>query len=383
MATQEREITEPVDLCLPDGRLNPWARGWSRQPLHRANLRGWGRTKRWEYWCVTTPAHLVALTVSDLDFLALNTVYVLEYGPGGLEFETTEIIPGGRGVRLPETIAGTPGSPAVTVGPRHPTGGRVRIEIAEEEGGTRLRARCLAPASSKPSSTPMTPSSPRIPSTPRSASTRRQIVKQAAKQTVEIDLFAALPTGHETLSVVVPWDERRFQYTSKHTARPASGTVRVGDRVLEFGEDAWAVLDHGRGRWPRSVDWNWGAASGRTDGHTVGLQFGGRWTRGTGATENALCVDGRLSKIGEELEWHWSHDDFLAPWTITSPGERPAVDLTFVPFHNRSTRTDAVLIANRTDQCFGHYSGRVHDDEGREIVVDRLLGWAEDVHMRW
>lgn len=61
MATHEHEITEPVDLCLPDGSLNPAAVGWSRKPLHRANLRGWGRTKRWEYWCVTTPTHLVAL----------------------------------------------------------------------------------------------------------------------------------------------------------------------------------------------------------------------------------------------------------------------------------------------------------------------------------
>ncbi|MFG2632218.1 DUF2804 domain-containing protein [Streptomyces sp. NPDC048473] len=355
MATHEREITEPVDLCLPDGRLNPAARGWSRQPLHRANLRGWGRTKRWEYWCVTTPTHLVALTVSDLDFLALNTVYVLEYGAGGREFERTAIVPGGRGVHLPETIAGTAGSPAVAVGPQRPTGGKVRIEIREENGGTRLRARCLTPSSSPGD----------------------------AKETVEADLFASAPTGHETLSVVVPWSERHFQYTSKHTARPASGTVRIGDRILEFGEDAWAVLDHGRGRWPRSVDWNWGAASGRTGGHTVGLQFGGRWTRGTGATENALCVDGRLTKIGEELEWHWSPTDFMAPWTITSAGGRPLVDLTFTPFHNRSTRTDAGLIANRTDQCFGHYTGLIRDDEGHEIAVDRLLGWAEDVHMRW
>ncbi|MFG2115807.1 DUF2804 domain-containing protein [Streptomyces sp. NPDC048718] len=356
MATHEREITVPVDLCRPDGRLNPSAVGWSRQPLHRANLRGWGRTKRWEYWCVTTPTHLVALTVSDLDFLTLDTVYVLEYGtgygPGGRrEFERTALAPGRRGGRLPETIAGAAGSPAAVVGPKRPTGGRVRIGISAVDGGTRLRARCLTPS--------------------------------APKETMEVDLFVALPAGHETLSVVVPWDERRFQYTSKHTARPASGTVRIGDRVLEFGADAWAVLDHGRGRWPRSVDWNWGAASGRTGGHTVGLQFGGTWTRGTGATENALCVDGRLTKIGEELEWRRTPGDLMTPWTLLSPGDRPSVDLVFTPFHRRSTRTEAVLLANRTDQCFGHYSGLVRDDEGREIVVDRLLGWAEDVRMRW
>lgn len=199
---------------------------------------------------------------------------------------------------------------------------------------------------------------------------------------MEVDLLVAMPAGHETLSVVVPWDERRFQYTSKHTARPASGTVRIGREVLEFGDGAWGTLDHGRGRWPRSVAWNWGAASGRTDSRTVGLQFGGRWTRGTGTTENAVCVDGRISKIGQELEWRWSRADHLAPWSIRSPGTAQ-VDLVFTPFHNRSARTDIGLLANRTDQCFGHYTGSIRTDDGELIAVDRLLGWAEDVRMRW
>ncbi|MFF3259563.1 DUF2804 domain-containing protein [Streptomyces sp. NPDC002932] len=349
MATHEHEITEPVDLCLPDGRLDPAAVGWSRVPLHRANLRGWGRTKRWEYWCVTTPTHLVALTVSDLDFLALNTVYLLEYAPGGLESERTAIVPGGFGTGLPDTVAGAPGSADVVVGPARPPGGKVRIEIRDESTGTRLRARCLT--------------ADRVP--------------------LEVDLLVAREPGHESLSVVVPWSDRRFQYTSKHTALPASGRVRIGTEFLEFdGDDTWAVLDHGRGRWPRTVDWNWGAASGRTGGHTVGLQFGGRWTAGTGSTENGLCVDGRLTKIGEELDWRWSAADLLAPWTIRTPSSGQ-VDLTFTPFHNRSAHTDAGLIANRTDQCFGHYDGRVRTDDGEEIVVERLLGWAEDVHMRW
>ncbi|MEU2157151.1 DUF2804 domain-containing protein [Streptomyces sp. NPDC019396] len=348
MATHEREITAPVDLCRGDGRVEPAAIGWSRRPLHRCRIPGWGRTKRWEYWCVTTPTHLVALTVSDLDYLALNSVYVLEYGSTKREFERTAIVPGGFGVRLPDTIAGAPDSPALVAGPRRPARGQVRIEIHGEGAATRLRARCLSPQ--------------RLP--------------------VEVDLLVALPDGHETLSVVVPWDERRFQYTSKHTARPATGAVRIGDDVLEFGEDAWGTLDHGRGRWPRSIAWNWGAASGRTDGRTVGLQFGGRWTRGTGTTENAVCVDGRISKIGQELEWRWSPEDHLAPWSIRSR-EPAQVDLVFTPFHNRSTRSDIGLIANRTDQCFGHYTGSIRTDDGERIAVNRLLGWAEDVRMRW
>ena len=51
MATHERELTEPVDLCTQDGAaLNPEALGWSRFPLHRANLLGrLGSNKRWDY----------------------------------------------------------------------------------------------------------------------------------------------------------------------------------------------------------------------------------------------------------------------------------------------------------------------------------------------
>ncbi|WP_433353695.1 DUF2804 domain-containing protein [Microtetraspora malaysiensis] len=332
-STHEPEITAPIDLCTADGRLNPAAVGWSRTPLHRCNLRGWGRTKRWEYWCVTTPTHLIAVTVSDIDYLALNSVYFLEYG--GREYGKTGMVPFARGVRLPESLLD--GDVAVR--------GAVSAEIRHEEGGTRLRARCA------------TPDGP-----------------------LEADLLVALPPGHETLSVVIPWSERHFQYTSKHTARRAEGTVRIGAETIDF--TGWGVLDHGRGRWPYDTLWNWGAASGETDGHVVGLQFGGKWTAGTGMTENALCVDSRLTKIGEELEWTYSTADYLAPWTLRTPGS-DRVDLTFTPFHERADRTNAGLIATEGHQCFGHYSGVVRPEGGAPIRVDGLLGWAEQVHMRW
>ena len=41
--SSERELTGPVDLCDQRGRLNPEARGWSRQPMLRANLYEFGR----------------------------------------------------------------------------------------------------------------------------------------------------------------------------------------------------------------------------------------------------------------------------------------------------------------------------------------------------
>lgn len=79
----EREITAPVELCLPNGRLNPDAVGWTRSQLHNTDrigrgFYGWGRNKRWEYWCVTTPMHILALTVSSLDYAAVHEVWVFD-----------------------------------------------------------------------------------------------------------------------------------------------------------------------------------------------------------------------------------------------------------------------------------------------------------------
>ena len=69
VSTTEREITTPVDLCTPDGAaLNPAARGWSRVPMHRANLIGHaGTNKRWDYWAVLAGDVVVSTVFADLD----------------------------------------------------------------------------------------------------------------------------------------------------------------------------------------------------------------------------------------------------------------------------------------------------------------------------
>ena len=61
------------------------------------------------------------------------------------------------------------------------------------------------------------------------------------------------------------------------------------------------MLDVGRGRWPHEITWNWGGGAGRAGDHVIGLQVGAKWTEGSGFTENALIVDGRLTKLGREL----------------------------------------------------------------------------------
>lgn len=326
----EPEITESVDLCLSDGRLNPAAVGWTRHPLHRANLKGWGRAKRWEYWCVQAPDWALAVTVSHIDYLALHQVYFVDFTTGE-EIDTSTIAPLARGPVLPDRSGG---------GPARARTKHLSIDLIPNTAGLRLVAHT---------------------------------------DRVDADVQITRPAGHESMAVVIPWSDKRFQYTEKDNTLPATGRVVVDGRSRELpAGQTWAVLDHGRGKWPYDNTWNWGSGSGTVDGHVIGLQFGGKWTDGTGMTENALCIDGTVFKIGQELEWRYDTSDWLQPWTVRGDD----VDVTLTPGFERSTRTNAAVIFTEVHQCFGTWTGTVRAG-GEEYAVDGVRGFAEEAQMRW
>ncbi|MBK7822506.1 MAG: DUF2804 domain-containing protein [Tessaracoccus sp.] len=347
----ERELTSPVSLTGPDGRFNPAAHGWARDAVVDSSAidggRAWGRNKRWEYWNVITPTHILALTVSALDFASVNEIWIHERTTGR-SLGHTGIGAGSRGVRLPANleggralrVAGWPGSrPSDGVATARVNG--LRITVEEVHGGTRLRADLPGAG---------------------------------------FDVVALRPPGHERLAVVVPWSATRFQYTVKDVARPAVGTVTVDGVTHNVPEgESWAVLDHGRGRWPHDAAWNWGAGSGRlADGRVFGLQVGAQWTDGTGSTENAVLVDERLIKISAPVTWTYDLVDWRRPWRVVGGG----LDATLVPFHNKQSSTNFGVLASRTSQVFGHWVGTF--DTGAEVVAfDGIVGFGEDVRNRW
>jgi hypothetical protein len=192
-----------------------------------------------------------------------------------------------------------------------------------------------------------------------------------------LDVLVALPPGHESLNVVIPWDDTTFNFTSKHQARPASGSLTVGDerRVID---DAWGVLDVGRGRWPSVITWNWACGAGRAGDHVVGLQFGAKWTEGSGFTENGFLLDGRLTKIGRELAWDYDWDEPLLPWRIVDPGEQ--LDVVLHPRYDKHSRLGE---GRETHQVFGTFSGLVRTDDGATVSFDGLQGFAEEARQRW
>ena len=357
--THEPELTHPVDLCTADGRsLSPAARGWSRTPLHRANLRGrWGRTKRWDYWAVLAGDLVFGLVYADVDYLGLVSVWWGDLATGRSGGHDVAV-PFASGVRLPERAGDAPLTWSgrgldLRIAPFGPGTG-----AADHGGGrgTRIKA-AWTESDGRPAS---------------------------------LDVFVTEPEGHESLSVVIPWSRRTFQFTTKDQALPAVGRFRLGEDEVDFGTrpgrpelgPAWGVLDVGRGRWPYSTTWNWGGGAGdAVTGERVGLQFGAKWTEGTGFTENAVTIDGRLHKIGRELRWEYDWDAPMRPWRVVDPGG--ALDLTLTPRFDKHTGTNALVLRTEVHQVFGTWSGTVVGEDGRTVELRDAQGFAEESRNRW
>jgi len=337
---QEKELTEPINLCLPNGRLNPSANGWSRQALQNCQLYGHPlRKKRWNYWCITSPTHLFSVTLSDVDYAGLPFVYFLDYATG--EFiEKTIITPFGKDVRLGDKVAddASYAGKGCQISMRQASAGvQMLVEIADF-GGKKLEA----------------------------------------------EFLITEPENHESLNVVVPWSERLFQFTAKNNTLSAQGRVMLDGGVVVFdSQNSFATLDFGRGVWPYKGFWNWASFSTQLpDGRTLGTNFGAGWTDNTGSTENALCVDGRLVKLSEDVTFTYSTQDFKAPWKLQT-AETKRVDLTFTPFFERIAKTDLAIIRSEVHQMIGHFDGTVEGEGGEAIEVSHAVGWAEDHQARW
>ncbi|SEI76750.1 Protein of unknown function [Bhargavaea ginsengi] len=340
MQHKERELTGPVRLSNPDGTLNPEAIGFSRNPIITGNLaKNYMRKKRWNYWCVYSEDVLFSVTVSHLDYAASCFVYVFNYETQRF-FEKTVTVPLGRNVRMGDEVLGN-------VSFTHPD---MNIQMIHIKGETHLLV----------------------------------TVPDFDGDLLHADLHISHPEGEESLNVVVPWNRNQYQFTAKHHLLPAEGFVTIDDRRFRIGrEESFAVLDFGRGIWPRKATWNWAMASQQYGRRRIGLNFGGQWTDGTGMTENAVFIDGKMYKISEDVLFDYDPDDYMKTWKIRTKFT-DSVDLTFTPFFERTAETDAKLVKSEVHQMFGYFRGRIRlPDAGVNLHLVKLLGCSEEHRATW
>ncbi len=339
MQHAEREIVEPVDLCVGKGMLNPEAIGYARQPLVKSNLTGhFMRKKKWNYWCVYGEDLLFSATISHLDYAAVCFVYILDYETQRF-YEKQITLPMGRKVKMPEDVL-----ESVKF-----TDDNLSVQIVHIQGETHLSV----------------------------------TISDFDNDVLHADLHISHPEQDESLNVVIPKSRDIFQFTAKHHTLPTAGFVKVGDKRYDFNpEYSFAVLDYGRGVWPRDSEWNWAMASQRLGGKRIGLNLGGKWTDGTGFTENAVFVDGVMSKIHEDVIFSYDTANFMAPWKIKSKFS-DVVNLTFTPFFERIAATNVRVIRTEVHQLVGYFNGRVRLENGSFLTIRQMLGCAEEHTAKW
>ena len=333
----EREIEAPVDLCDANGRLNPAAVGFARQPLFRANLSGhWPRKKRWNFWNWIGPDFVFSVTLADIDFASFCAFTLTDFRDGTHRAGGSYGRPG-RSV-LPDHVEASVGFAGAG------------IEYANQIDGTDLAVRFRGRAGDGTA--------------------------------IAAEFAVQRPPGHESLNVVVPWTETRFQCNSKHAALPCAGEVLAGERRYALDpRTCFAVQDWGRGMWPYRSFWNWGVATGRVGDTLLGVNFGAKWTGGTGSNENGILCNGRLHKVMEDLRWDYDPREWRKPWRVVA--ERSgAIDLVLEPVVAHTPRLDLGVIATGGVCAFGAWRGHVRVEE-REIAIDGLIGWAEEFAHRW
>jgi len=335
----EKEISEPTLLCDKKGNLNPKAIGYAKKPLIESNLKGhYMRKKKWNYWCVFGDDILFSATISHLDYASVCFVYFLNYETQRY-VEKTVTIPLGSKLKMPTNILES-------------------IQLHSKEMSIQLLY--------IQNETHMTVTIPDFDG-----------------DLLHADLQISHPAEDDSLNVVIPWNRTQFQFTGKHHTLPTTGFVKIGDSRFTFQpEDNFAVLDYGRGVWPRAAIWNWGFASQRVGTKRIGLNFGGKWTDGTGMTENAIFIDGKMTKIHEDLLFTYDTKDFMKPWKVHTKFSED-VSMTFTPFFHRIAKTDLKLIYSEVHQMMGYFNGKIQLENGPTIEIKQLLGCIEEHKAKW
>lgn len=335
----EREITNFVQLCDKKGNLNPKSIGFARKPLFDCNLKGhFLRKKKWNYWCIFGDEILFSVTISHLDYAAVCFVYFLEYETQRF-YEKTVTIPLSSKLNMPSKVL-----ESVSF-----SNNELKIQLLFENSKTFINVQC----------------------------------DEFDNDILDARLVIDHQDHNESLNVVIPWNRYLYQFTAKHHCLPAEGFVQIGSKKYLFHkEENYAVLDYGRGVWPRKATWNWAMASQRQGHRVIGLNFGGQWTDGTGMTENAIFLNGKMTKIHEDVLFHYDRTNFMKPWKIETKFSND-VCLTFHPFFERVALSDLKVIKSEVHQMVGYYEGTVRLPNGTMIPIQKLLGCIEEHVALW
>lgn len=184
-----------------------------------------------------------------------------------------------------------------------------------------------------------------------------------------------------SLVIHIPFDEYKtaFYYNQKINCMTARGRAVYKGREYVFGDDAFGLLDWGRGVWPFHNEWYWSNGTGLVNGEIFGFNLGTGFGNTTRATENMLFYKGGWHKLGRV---HFDlGTEYLKPWHLHD--EEGRLDFVLTPSYDRTTKTKLAFIDNCCHQMFGTFSGTAVLDSGERLQLEALPAFAEHAVNNW
>lgn len=333
-----RPIPAPAErqpLCDARGRLESSAIGWSERPQLDCAIPGhFGRRKRWNHWCITTPGWMLSVTLADLDYIGYCAAYFLDLETGRAVTHS-QLRALAHGCHLPDV-------PVASHGFEHP---RLHLQVDELPGRARISV----------------------------------AVPDIGGQPLQATLDVQRPAHLDSVNLVAPFANGGFHASTRQLGLPVTGSLRLGRRQYPcMPGQSFAALDFGRGVWPLNSHWT--RAAFATVGGIAG-NFGAGWTDASGETENALWFGGELSRLNGPVHLRQGPENGLSPWQLSSDCER--VRLTFTPrqLHQANPRLGPLYADTR--QWFGRFDGVLLSPTGERVPVDNALGWVGHTRARW
>lgn len=339
---RNHQVQKPAPLLNEDGSLRE--PGWSRnliQLYDRKKIRAskW-RIKEWDYYLVLNEDFAGAFTLSDIGYIGLQSVSLLNFKEG---WEHTESIinpfPFGRMNHSADSSSGV-----IRYEDK-----RLRMQFEAGEGVRRIVCDFKR-------------------------------FYQGKDFSCEIELSQP---DMDSMVIATPWAEKKtaFYYNQKINCMPASGRMTFDGRDYDFNPVTdFGTLDWGRGVWTYNNRWYWGSGNQRIDGKAFGFNIGYGFGDTRAASENMLFYDGRGHKL-DDVTFHFNPDNYMEPWRFTSSDGR--FEMAFEPIMDRYARTNALVIATEQHQVFGKMNGKAVLDDGEVLEIRDLVCFAEDVHNRY
>ena len=193
-------------------------------------------------------------------------------------------------------------------------------------------------------------------------------------------------TSNNSLVIATPFTKKKhFYYNQKINNMRVSGTFTWGETSHEFSNNAFGCLDWGRGVWTYKNNWYWSSMSGKQDGNLIGFNLGYGFGDTSAASENILFVNDKAYKLDDVIfnipKDKKGKEKYLETWKVYSSDGK--IDLKFEPILDRHDCTNALIIAQDAHQVFGKFSGKFIVENGQEIIINNMIGFAEKVKNKW